>query len=676
MARLPRARLLSACLLLLLCPAGALAQTLPIDQTQAVEPGMDAPAHVAFVDGVATLEREGQPDAAPLNMPLLAGDRLRTANGRVEILFGDGSVLHLDTATVVDFQSDELVRLLAGRVRLEIPGPERPVSYRIDAPFASAEITRSGEYRLGMAAGDRGSEIELAVVRGAAELVNEQGRTPLVAGERAFARAEAAPSYAYVYNSAAWDAFDQWSEARRDERLGVSSQYLPESVRPYAASFDQYGSWRYASSYGYVWYPRVEVGWRPYYNGRWATLRPYGWTWIGADPWAWPTHHYGRWGFSAGLWFWIPGRTWGPAWVSWAYAPGYVSWCPLGWNNRAVIQIGAFSSRGYDPWRAWTVVPQRHFNTGYVNVRRVGHFDLDARTRTAFTQGTRAPGYAGRAVPRGSVPIHTAGTTRRAANSPLYTNLGPGDSRVSRAPSRTIVGSSPVDTGGRSAARGAAAPNAARAPLARSRAGTPMGAAGDRRAAERATPRAQDRSAYGRIERTPSPGSAPSAPSARRGVDMGVGGGSPAARPRSTDAPSPGYGRSVPGRTVPSAPAARRGADRGVGGPPASARPPSAVAPAPGYGRPLPNRRAPAAGGSVAPGRAMPRGRGDAPSARSAAPSARSAAPSARSAAPASRAPRASAPPRASRPAASPRGGSSRGSSSPRSRPRGGGGGL
>ncbi len=208
MARLPRARLFPVCLALFLCPAGALAQNLPVDRNdqtvqsvQGVEPGMEAPAHVAFVDGVATLEREGQPDAAPLNMPVLAGDRLRTANGRVEILFGDASVLHLDTDTVVDFQSDELVRLLAGRVRLEIPGPVRPVSYRIDGPWASAEITRSGEYRIGITAGDRGSEIELDVVRGAAELVNEQGRTALVAGERAFARAEAAPSYAYVYNS-------------------------------------------------------------------------------------------------------------------------------------------------------------------------------------------------------------------------------------------------------------------------------------------------------------------------------------------------------------------------------------------------------------------------------------------------------------------------------------------
>ena len=67
----------------------------------------------------------------------------------------------------------------------------------------------------------------------------------------------------------------------------------------------------------------------------------FGWTWIGGGAWGWPTHHYGRWGVSgAGAWFWIPGAQWGPAWVSWAVAPDYVSWCPLGCDNRPVVGWG------------------------------------------------------------------------------------------------------------------------------------------------------------------------------------------------------------------------------------------------------------------------------------------------------------------------------------------------
>ncbi len=401
----------------------------------------EAPAHVSFVDGSAVLERDGQRDASPENMPLLSGDRVRTQNGRIEILFGDGSTLHMDTDTIVDFQSNELVRLLDGRVRVSIPGPDRQVSYRIDAPSASAVIDQPGEYRLSVLHNDHEGEIELAVLRGGAELVNDDGRTALRAGQRAYARADVAPSYSYAFNSASWDAFDRWSERRRDQRLGVSTQYLPSEVQPYASTFDQYGAWQYNTSYGYVWYPSVAVGWRPYYYGRWAPLRPYGWTWVGAGPWAWPTHHYGRWGFSAGSWFWIPGRSWAPAWVSWVYAPGYVSWCPLGWNNRAVLSFGF--NYGYDPWRAWTVVPHGHFGAGYVNVHYVGGYGFNTYTRAAFVPRYTAPAYTGYAVPRSSVPIVVPGTPRgRVSPSTVYTNLTPNASRVGTAANRVMVGPS------------------------------------------------------------------------------------------------------------------------------------------------------------------------------------------------------------------------------------------
>ncbi len=83
----------------------------------------ESPAHISVVDGAALLERDGRSESAPASMPLLAGDRVRTQSGRVEILFNDGSTLHLDSNTTVDFQSDEVIRLLDGRVRLNIVAP-------------------------------------------------------------------------------------------------------------------------------------------------------------------------------------------------------------------------------------------------------------------------------------------------------------------------------------------------------------------------------------------------------------------------------------------------------------------------------------------------------------------------------------------------------------------------
>src|SRR3982750_501058 len=59
----------------------------PPSESQTVDP----PAHVAVVDGRASLERDGRPEPSPLSMPLLAGDSLRTEDGRGGGVFAGGA---------------------------------------------------------------------------------------------------------------------------------------------------------------------------------------------------------------------------------------------------------------------------------------------------------------------------------------------------------------------------------------------------------------------------------------------------------------------------------------------------------------------------------------------------------------------------------------------------------
>src|ERR687887_2627655 len=94
--------------LVLMCSAAAVVLAAPVPAARAQE-SLDRPeaaaappAHVAYIEGTVTLEREGRPESSVLNMPLLSGDRIRTADGRVEIVFADASTLHLDTQTTVD----------------------------------------------------------------------------------------------------------------------------------------------------------------------------------------------------------------------------------------------------------------------------------------------------------------------------------------------------------------------------------------------------------------------------------------------------------------------------------------------------------------------------------------------------------------------------------------------
>lgn len=92
------------------------------------------------------------------------------------------------------------------------------------------------------------------------------------------------------------------------------------------------GSWVEVADYGYCWQPTVAVsnsGWRPYADGYWA-YTDVGWTWVSYEDFGWATYHYGRWvRLHDHGWFWVPGREWGPAWVSWRTGGDYVGWAPL-----------------------------------------------------------------------------------------------------------------------------------------------------------------------------------------------------------------------------------------------------------------------------------------------------------------------------------------------------------
>lgn len=352
----------------------------------------DIPAHVAARSGIVYLDRDGQVEEARENEPLVAGDRLLTHDGRVEVLFSDGSVLDIDRDSSVTFQADDLLHLTAGRVRLELTRAAGTIEYRIDAAGSSIIVRTAGEYRVDVtqtAASD--GEVRLGVRRGVAELSNAAGRTLVRAGYGAVATGRDEPSLPFVVNVSAADDFDRWTVGVRDDRRGLSAQYLPSELRYYSGTFDRDGWWRFQPDAGYVWYPRVGAEWRPYVDGGWSYVGVWGWTWVGAPRWDWPTHHYGRWGISNDGWYWIPGRRWGPAWVSWASAPGYVAWCPLGWDNRPVVpltQVAVLAAR--DP-RGWTILSERAFAGRHVTPVTAAAARVRLADNRAFAPSAVAP---------------------------------------------------------------------------------------------------------------------------------------------------------------------------------------------------------------------------------------------------------------------------------------------
>jgi hypothetical protein len=417
----------------------------------------NAPANLSHVEGGVDVIHEGVAERATVPLMLLEGDIVRTGNGRAEIVFADGSLLHLSHETQIEFLSPSRLRLLGGRIAMRVSAAT--TAYAIDTPASSVILDARGEY--GLTVDGRLSRLELTVARGVAELADNGTSVVVRAGEMATIAGAGGRPRLEPFNSARWDAFDRWANDRTNGfATAVSSSRLPYELRPYGQVLDQYGHWDYVAPHGYVWYPTVAASWRPYFAGSWGHTR-YGWTWAGHDPWAWPTHHYGRWGYSGASWYWIPARTWGPAWVSWGFAPGYVSWCPLGWDGRPVFGFGGGRLGdhpaywpNYSPWRAWTIVPRDHFGgRRAVRLHAVDGDRIDENTRRAMiVQNTAPPRPVGHAVPRGTLSVAPVaridGAVRAPANG-IRSNPGDGDRRGAvRRPAGNIyppIGVTPPD---------------------------------------------------------------------------------------------------------------------------------------------------------------------------------------------------------------------------------------
>ena len=92
---------------------------------------------------------------------------------------------------------------------------------------------------------------------------------------------------------------------------------------------------------------------------------------------------------------WIPGRTWGAAWVSWAAAADYVSWCPLGFDGRPVIGVSIIGSERWayrdHGWNGWTVVPRAHFGARGAYAHRYAVEPRRLPSNTPFIAQSRPP---------------------------------------------------------------------------------------------------------------------------------------------------------------------------------------------------------------------------------------------------------------------------------------------
>ena len=163
--------------------------------------------------------------------------------------------------------------------------------------------------------------------------------------------AKAQSYYDQGYNNDQGDYDDQgYDDGYQNANYQASASAFYDTLSPY-------GDWVYVGSYGRVWRPSAAVvgaGFRPYATGGNWIYTDYGWSWESDWDWGWAPFHYGRWLMDPVYgWVWVPGNTWGPAWVDWRFGGGYVGWAPLAPYGVTV------SYDSYSPW--WVFVDTPHF---------------------------------------------------------------------------------------------------------------------------------------------------------------------------------------------------------------------------------------------------------------------------------------------------------------------------
>jgi len=167
-----------------------------------------------------------------------------------------------------------------------------------------------------------------------------------------------------------------------------ASSYSPGSTVSVSYFYDEmapYGRWIDYQPYGWCWTPYdVSADWRPYTAGSWV-YTDVGWTWASSEPWGWAAYHYGRWTFDPAYgWVWVPGTTWGPAWVAWYGNDDCVGWAPLSPGMDISVSL-RYADVERIPAQQWCFVQRQHFLDGNLRMQLISI----ARNRTQIERGGR-----------------------------------------------------------------------------------------------------------------------------------------------------------------------------------------------------------------------------------------------------------------------------------------------
>ena len=335
---------------LLLALTGAFVYAQPPQLPPGVAPqedlGDDPPGRagrLSFMTGTVSFQPGGVEDWIPasLNRPMTTGDRLWTeAGSRAEVHLGS-SAIRLNGRTSFTFlnlhDNTTQVQISMGSLSVRLRRLDDNESFEIDTPNVAFTLLRPGEYRVDV--NEQGDATVVTVRGGEGEASaggqlfpvkpRQQVRVSGAVERTAQGAVDGAPPVFDERGAGVPDGFDNFCMERdRREDRSESARHVSRDIPGYA-DLDEYGTWREEQQYGWIWAPRVEIGWAPYHYGHWAWIAPWGWTWVDDAPWGFAPFHYGRWASVGAAWVWVPGPreirrpVYSPALVAWVGGPRF-----------------------------------------------------------------------------------------------------------------------------------------------------------------------------------------------------------------------------------------------------------------------------------------------------------------------------------------------------------------
>lgn len=333
-------------------------------------------------DAVVLREGQTRPEVADLNLPIAAGDTIKTFSRRCEIQFDTGTIIRLDRNTELKVETilaqslsakNQLTNLVLsqGQIYLMYKRYVRREIFQVITPNAALRLNHNS---VALVHAKPDGKTDVLMKAGKARILygmnanSIQKETIKKAGMATITENHelARGPYETV------DDFEEWNEEINEDFLDLHEgkafiplpiQRLPKAVYYFAQKYSTlHGEWLWDRYFGYVWRPFLNDrsypwgGWMPYIYGRWTSVQGQLF-WVPGETWGWVPSHLGIWMWNKNKgWLWIPGSAFAPAWVDWALCQGYycwrpwsyLDWCGYGWGVLPHFEYFVYPDRDRD----------------------------------------------------------------------------------------------------------------------------------------------------------------------------------------------------------------------------------------------------------------------------------------------------------------------------------------